>query len=191
MFTGIIEKKAEVLALKPHRGGRRLMLQVPAGWARLPLGSSVAVDGACLTVCAKNAGSLSFDLLKETLQCTRFSALQAGDLLNLERAMRSTQRVEGHLVQGHVDDVGKVRRVVTGKLEKSLQLAFPGALRPYIVPKGSVAVNGVSLTVGKVGKTDFSVYLIPYTLQVTNLSSKQSGSLVNVETDILAKYYCK
>ena len=189
MFTGIIEKKAKISALKVRGGGRKLLVQAPSGWTRLPLGSSVAVDGACLTVSSRNAGRLSFDLLKETWRRTRFSALRAGDVLNLERAMRSPRRIEGHIVQGHVDAVGKVRKVAAGKRERSLQLAFPKSLGPYIVPKGSIAVNGVSLTVGRVQKNRFWVHVVPVTLRKTNLGLLKAGDTVNLEADALLKFF--
>ena len=175
--------------MKPRRDGCRLILRAPAGWDRLPLGTSIAVDGACLTVCARSAGNLSFDLLKETLRCTRFSGLKTGDPLNLERAMRSTQRIEGHLVQGHVDAAGKVLRIKDGKREISLQLSFPKTLRPYLMPKGSVAVNGVSLTVGKVLKDTFWVHVIPVTCRKTNLGDIRKGDAVNLEADTLLKFF--
>jgi riboflavin synthase len=189
MFTGIIEKNAKVKVLKARRGGKQLVLQAPAGWTRLPLGSSIAVDGACLTVASRKKGFLSFDLLKETLKRTRFSSLQAGAPLNLERAMRSTQRIDGHIVQGHVDAVGIVRRIVRGKRERSLLLSFPKALKPYIVSKGSIAVNGVSLTVGRVQKDRFWVHVIPATLRRTNLGLLQRGDQVNLEGDALLKFF--
>ena len=189
MFTGIIEKKAKVKALRPHRGGWRLSLKAPAGWARLPLGSSVAVDGACLTVSARSDGNLSFDLLKETLGRTYFKDLQAGDIVNLERAMRAGHRIEGHIVQGHVDGVARVLRVLSAKREKSLLLAFPKSLKPTIVPKGSVAVNGVSLTVGRVRKNTFWAHVIPYSLRKTNLDGLEAGDAVNLEADALLKFF--
>ena len=189
MFTGIIEKKAKVRALRPYRGGRRLTLQVPLVWSRLPLGTSVAVDGCCLTVSARGAGRLSFDLLKETLKRSRFAGLKPGDVLNLERALRSTRRIEGHFVQGHVDGVGKVRKVVSARREKSLQVAFPRLLRPYLIPKGSVALNGVSLTVGRVGKGSFWVHVIPHTLRKSNLGPLKVGDAVNMEADALLKFF--
>ena len=190
MFTGIIEKKAKVISLKPHRrGGVRLSLKAPSGWSRLPLGSSVAVDGACLSVCARSAGNLSFDLLKETLKCTYFSRVRPGQLLNLERALRSAQRFEGHRVQGHVDATGRVGRILSRKREKSLQVYFPRILKPYLVPKGSVTVNGVSLTLGRIQKKGFWVHLIPHTLRKTNLGLLRTGDRVNLEADVLLKFF--
>ena len=189
MFTGLVEAKAKVFRLESRRGGKRLWLDVPVSWARIPLGASVAVDGACLTVCARQKGQLAFDLLRETLKRTRFGSLKGGESLNMERALRAKQRIEGHFVQGHVDGVGKVRRVVPGRREKSLFVSFPSTLASYIIPKGSIAVNGVSLTVGKVRKGSFSAHLIPHTLRGTNLGALREGDRVHLEADALLKFF--
>ena len=189
MFTGIIEVKAQVHELKPFRGGRRLSVRVPARWSRLPLGSSVAVDGCCLTVCARRSGRLFFDLLKETLVRTHFSSLRRGDAVNLERPLKAKQRIEGHFVQGHVDGLGLVKRTEQANREKSLFISFPKHLQPFFVPKGSVAVNGVSLTVGRVRGGRFSVHVIPHTMKKTNLGTLKAGSYVNLEADVLLKFF--
>ena len=200
MFTGIIEKKAKVVKLASDRGGKRLFVQAPKGWGKIPLGSSIAVDGACLTVAARNAVGatgrsplqrhvLAFDLLKETLRRTHFSSLKPGDTVNLERALGAKQRIEGHFVQGHVDGVGVVRRVRAEKREKTLTISFPKALSDYFIPKGSVAVNGVSLTLGKVDGGVFQAHLIPFTLQKTNLGDLEAGQRVNLEADALLKFF--
>ena len=189
MFTGIIEKKGRVLTLASCRGGKRLTLQAPKGWERIPLGSSISVDGACLTVCARGKGRFSFDLLKETLRRTRFGTFKPGDTVNLERAMGARKRFEGHVVQGHVDGVGIVKRVVPGKRETALVVSFPKALSAYFIPKGSVAVNGVSLTLNGVRKGLFRSHLIPFTLKKTNLGSLRAGDRVNLEADALLKFF--
>ena len=147
------------------------------------------MDGACLTVCGRKASGLSFDLLKETLRKTRFSGLRPGEALNLERAMKAGRRLEGHIVQGHVDAVGRVLRVLSGRREKTLLISFPKNLEPYILPKGSVAVNGVSLTVGRLQKGAFWVHVIPHTLRKTNLGLLKSGDRVNLESDALLRFF--
>ena len=189
MFTGIIEKIGRVEAL----GATSLRVAVDSSWKGISLGSSVAVDGACLTVnkrkISRASRTLSFDLLKETLKKTHFSSLRTGDPVNLERALRADQRIEGHFVQGHVDGVGKIHRVISDKKEKTLVVSFPRALRPYVVPKGSVALNGVSLTVGKSEKGFFWVHLTPYTLRKTNLGQLMTGQKVNLEADALLKFF--
>ena len=188
MFTGIVEKMGMVETLRAaslHQDRRRLSLRPPVGWGRLPLGSSIAVDGACLTVSGRAGGILFFDLVKETLKRTHFSSLRPGDFVNLERALRASQRIEGHFVQGHVDGLGQVLKVLCKGREKSFQISFPGALKRYFIEKGSVAVNGVSLTIGKVRPGAFWVHVIPHTLKKTNLHTWEKGSLVNLETDRL------
>ena len=189
MFTGIIEKKAVLLSLESSKKGVRLTLRAPAVFTKLPLGSSVAVNGACLTVSGRGAGKLHFDLLKETMKRTAFGKLSPGAPLNLERALRWNKRVEGHFVQGHVDGVGRVLKVVSSPREKSLQVSFPRPLKRYFVKKGSVAVNGVSLTLGSVRASSFQVHVIPTTLKKTNLGSLTAGDTVNLEADMLLKFF--
>lgn len=187
MFTGIIEGQARVVRLKKRGRDARLTLQVPAAFAKLRSGSSVSVNGACLTVSGKGRGKLSFDLLSETMRRTAFSNLSPATPLNLERALRWGRRIEGHFVQGHVDGLGRVLKILTQSREKSFQISFPRRLKRYFLEKGSVAVNGVSLTIGRVRPGSFWVHVIPTTLKKTNLGQTQAGDLVNLETDILLK----
>ncbi len=188
MFTGLIQAQARVRALERGRKGARLVLDVPPAWSRIKIGASVAVDGACLTVSSRAGRRLSFDLLNETLKSTHFSSLKPGDTLNLERPLSSGQKIEGHFVQGHVDVAGQLRRVLSGKKQKSLQISFPRRLSPFFIPKASVAVNGVSLTLGKTGRGSFWVHLIPQTLKKTNLDRLKAGDRVNLEADVLLKF---
>ena len=187
MFTGIIEGKGSLVSLKRTRKGVRMALRVPPAFARLRTGASVAVNGACLTVSARAARRLNFDLLRETVRRTAFGALRPGARLNLERALKWNGRLEGHVVQGHVDGTGRVRRVLSKSREKSLEIAFPRPLRRFFVEKGSVAVNGVSLTVGKVRPAAFWVHVIPMTLKKTTLGELKKGDRVHLEADILLK----
>lgn len=189
MFTGIIEKKARVLSLKKTKKGTRLALRVPGAFAKLRMGSSVAVNGACLTVCGRGRGMLSFDLLNETLKRTAFGTLRPGDALNLERALRWNKRIEGHFVQGHVDGTGRILRILCGSREKSFEISFPRKLNKFFVEKGSVAVNGVSLTLGKILPGAFWVHVIPMTLKKTNLGQLKAGDAVNLEADMLLKHF--
>ena len=188
MFTGVIEAKARVLSLKKAEKGAQLTLQAPAGFAKLLPGSSVSVNGVCLTVCGGGRGKLSFDLSGETLKQTTFGNLHPGAVLNVERALRWNKRVEGHFVQGHVDGLGRILKVLSKPREKSFQISFPSALKRYFIKKGSVAVNGVSLTIGKVRPGAFWVHAIPVTLKKTNLGELQAGDFVNLEADILLKF---
>ena len=188
MFAGIIEKKGRVEMLR----ARSLQVSFGNGWKDVALGSSVAVDGACLTVQKiQRSGAkctLTFGLLKETLKRTRFSSLRPGDPVNLERALRVGQRLDGHFVQGHVDGVGKVRRVISDNRERTLVVSFPKAVGPYLIPKGSVALNGVSLTIGRVEKGVFQVHLISTTLRKTTLGHLEPGGTLNLEADALLKF---
>ncbi len=189
MFTGIIEGRASVVSVHKTSKGARLTLRVPASFARLRPGASVAVNGACLTVSGRGARRLRFDLLRETMKRTAFGGLQPGATLNLERALKWNGRLEGHVVQGHVDGRGRVLQVISKGREKSLRIAYPRALRRFFVEKGSVAVNGVSLTLGKVGPASFWVHVIPVTLRKTTLGGLRKGDAVHLEADILLKSF--
>ena len=188
MFTGIVDGQGVVKKIQKKGQNFRLTLQVPRVYARLKSGFSVSVDGVCLTVTDRCAAplQLTFDVVPETLNRTHFRYLKTGDKLNLERPLKWTGRVHGHLVQGHVDGVAKVLK---NGPKRSFQLGFPKKYGRAIVEKGSVALNGVSLTVGRVRSKNFSVYLIPFTLTVTTFKGKRAGDWMNIETDILAKYF--
>ncbi len=189
MFTGIVEAKGRFISLKKTKKGSRLTVQVPAAFARIRPGGSVSVSGACLTVSRRGAKKLSFDLLTETMKKTVFGHLLYGATLNLERALRWNQRLEGHFVQGHVDGRGRVVQVLSKPREKSLHISFPRALERCVIEKGSVAVNGVSLTIGKVGAGAFWVHVIPVTLKRTNLGDLKTGDWAHLEADILLKFF--
>ena len=179
MFTGIVEELGTVLSLESGRmtvGASRVLDGVA-------LGDSIAVNGCCLTVVAHDEGSWEADLSEETLRRTALSALAPGSPANLERAVRSDQRMGGHIVQGHVDGVGTV---VAGVPD--LRVRVPAGLERYLVEKGSVTVDGVSLTVVDVIEDTFSVAVIPHTAEVTNLGGLAQGAPVNIEVDIVAKY---
>jgi len=148
----------------------------------------VAVNGACLTVAAKRGRLLRFDVLNETLCRTNFGTLRPGDLINLERPLRADTRLDGHFVQGHVDATGRVRRWERAGKDYVLEVVAPRALMKYIVEKGSIAIDGISLTVAGVGRNWFRVWIIPHTRATTNLRVRQVGDAVNLEVDILAKY---
>jgi riboflavin synthase len=190
MFTGIIEALGHIRTLETGAaGGRRLAVDAPdePGW-RLPLGESVAVSGVCLTVVAAAAGRLAFDLAEETLRVTTLGTLGAGDPVNLERPLRFDGRLGGHLVLGHVDGVGRVVAVRPEGDGARLNVEVPGRLRPLLIPKGSVTVDGVSLTVAALEPGSFAVALIPHTLAVTTLGRRRPGDSVNLEMDVIGKY---
>ena len=189
MFTGIVEALGTVGAVQKTREGRRLAVTVPdePAW-RLSLGESVAVSGVCLTVVDSAPGRLAFDLAEETLRVTTLGGLGAGDPVNLERPMRLDGRLGGHLVLGHVDGVGRVIRVRPEGDGVRIDVEVPARLRPLLIPKGSVAVDGVSLTVAALEGDAFAVALIPHTLAVTTLGQRRGGDAVNLEMDVIGKY---
>jgi riboflavin synthase len=190
MFTGIIEGTGAVAALAAAADGSGARLEVEAPWlaGRLALGESVAVNGCCVTVARATAAGFAADLVAETLRRTALGGLAAGDLVNLERPMALGGRLGGHLVQGHVDGVAKVLdRTRVGEGEE-VRVELPARLERYVVEKGSVAVDGVSLTVAGVGPGWFAVALVPHTLKVTTLGRRRPGDPVQLEVDVVAKY---
>jgi riboflavin synthase len=191
MFTGLVETLGTVRRLEPQGAGRRLTVAAPSLAAQLAVGESVAINGACLTVVERDAETCSFQAGPETLQRTNLGELRPGDRVNLERALRMGDRLGGHLVQGHIDGLG---RIAERRREGEWELIWfhcPAELAAQMVPKGSVAVDGISLTLVDVGGDRFSVALIPHTLAVTTLGFKRPGATVNLETDLLAKYVWK
>jgi len=187
MFTGIVAGVGTVRKSEPARGGRRLAID--AGRLRLAdvsKGDSIAVDGVCLTVVARKGRSFEVDVSRETLSCT--AGYSIGDRVNLEKSMRATDRLGGHFVSGHVDGVGTVMRVAPAGGSRVVTLKAPAGLAQYIARKGSITVNGVSLTVNAVRMAEFSVNLIPHTLSATNLGELRAGDPVNLEVDMLARY---
>lgn len=191
MFTGLVETLGTVRRVDADADGRTLVLAAPAIAAELTVGESVAVNGACLTVIAHDAETCTFQAGPETLRRTNLSELAGGDRVNLERSLRLSDRLGGHLVQGHIDAVGRIaERHPQGDWEM-VWFSCPADLTRQMVPKGSVAVDGVSLTLVDVKEDRFSVALIPHTLAMTTLGFKQSGSAVNLETDLIGKYVWK
>ncbi len=195
MFTGIIEATGVVLDIRKKTKGRawRLQIRAPKKFAtrRLGIGSSIAVDGVCLTLVQRKASVLSFDVVGETIRRSVLGRLKKGDPVNLERPVRYGDRMEGHFVLGHVDGIGRVRRLIQKGKSRSLLIACERGLVPYLVEKGSITVNGVSLTLGKIEKNSFWMHLIPHTLWATNLQFLKAGSTVNLEGDILTKLAMK
>jgi riboflavin synthase len=187
MFTGLIEGLGEVVGLAPMEGGSRL--RVRSGLApELVLGESVAVNGACLTVTSMTTDEMTFDLGPETLRVTALGALQPGTRVNLERSMRADGRLGGHLVLGHVDAVGQVVAVREEGEAHWLTVAFPDALAPLLVPKGSVAMSGISLTVAGLGEGTMDIMVVPFTWGHTNVATLRPGDAVNLEADVIGKY---
>lgn len=190
MFTGIVEAMGEVAGVVPIPGDAiELAVRVPESFVGDGnIGESVAINGCCLTVVRMDGRVWLFQAGRETLSKTNLGDLQVGDAVNLERALPANGRLGGHFVQGHVDGIGRVAAIESHADWSDYRFEVDAALLPYLVPKGSVAVDGVSLTVVDVGQWGFSVALIPHTLQVTTLGSRRVGDRVNIESDILGKY---
>lgn len=184
MFTGIVEELGQVVRREPNR----LTIQGRLVTADARPGDSIAVDGVCLTAVTVTDGGFTADVMAETWSRTALGRLAAGDPVNLERAATASSRLGGHLVQGHVDGVGTIRARTPGARWHDLRVELPAELSRYLVEKGSVAVDGVSLTVTGVGADWFEVSLVPTTLELTTLGRKQAGDPVNLEVDVIAKY---
>ncbi len=187
MFTGIIEETGAVLSFAKKEAAYRFQIQAAALLSELAIGDSVAVDGCCLTVVHFDSDSLSFDLLEESVRLTSFRSVKEGDPVNLESSLRFNGKIGGHFVTGHIDATGSVSHAEYRGADLYLRIEPPPAFMRYLVYKGSIALNGVSLTVAEVDETGFAVWLIPHTLEVTNLDHLQPASLVNLEFDLLAK----
>jgi riboflavin synthase len=185
MFTGIVETTGKIVTIRPGRKSTELIVRT----AIAPrVGDSLAVNGVCLTVVAKRGPRVRFDVLNETMRRTNFGELADGSLVNLERPLRANAGLDGHFVQGHVDGTGRVRRWEKVGKDYVLEVTAPRLLMKYIVEKGSIAVDGISLTVAGLGCDWFRIWIIPHTCAITNLRTRHPGEAVNLEVDILAKY---
>jgi len=188
MFTGIVEDKGKILRADARGQGKRLMVRVPAHLTDLQLGDSINVNGACLTVVEKTGDSVAVDVSSETLEKTTFQEMREGDEVNLELAMRLSDRLGGHIVTGHVDAVGTLVDRRSEREFVHLKIQVPKSVSRYVVPKGSIAVDGISLTVNACDGDEIQMTLIPYTLEKTTLINKRVGDQVNLEADVLGKY---
>ena len=188
MFSGIVEETARVARLERRAEGCRLAIVSGLDLETVKIGASVAIDGACLTVVKKERQELEFDVSWETLRRSTLGKLQPGSMVNLERALRLGERLDGHWVLGHIDGT---LELLSSRQEGSgfrLGWSIPEGYRGFIAEKGSVALSGISLTVGEVGESEFAVYVIPHTLKVTTLGRLKVGEVVNFEVDLLARY---
>ena len=188
MFTGLVEETGTLLDLDRSAAGAQLTLRAPLVTGDVRIGDSVAVNGCCLTVTACEGEQLQFDLLAETLKRTNLDQLTPGAPLNLERALLAHARLGGHFVQGHVDTASVVRAFAPVGSDYRLEIQLPREFAGYVAFKGSIAIDGISLTVAEVHDESFVVWIIPHTLNMTNLRTKKAGDLVNLEFDLLAKY---
>ncbi len=184
MFTGIVSAVGTVVSAEPNR----LAIEHAATSQKLVLGASIAVNGCCLTVVKKSRGTFFADVVPETLRRTNLGALKPGAQVNLELPLAASGRLDGHFVQGHVDANAKVGKVTRVRLGREVQIELPASIRRFVVEKGSIAVDGTSLTVARVGRGTFGVALIPHTLAVTIAGDYAPASVVNLEADVLARY---
>lgn len=188
MFTGLVEETGALVALDRSATGARLTLRAPLVATDARLGDSVAVNGCCLTLTARDGDTLAFDLLAETLARTNLGELAPGAPVNLERALAAHARLGGHFVQGHIDTTSRVLGFEAVGADRRLEIALPAEFARYVAFKGSIAIDGISLTVAEVSAASFVVWIIPHTLGATNLKAAKTGDLVNLEFDLLAKY---
>ena len=188
MFTGIVETVGKVLSAEPRGESVCIRVEAPSVCEGTRVGDSVAIDGACLTVTEVGEGWLAFDAIRETLDKTALARLAPGSRVNLERAMRADGRLDGHIVQGHVDDTGAVRELRRRGEDVQLFVRCSEEFARLLVEKGSVAISGVSLTVVGIEEAGFDVALIPHTLEVTTLGDLAPGDPLNLEADVLGKY---
>ncbi len=186
MFTGIIHHMGRFKGYR--RGKQEIVVDMPSGFPQLETGESIAVNGTCLSLIKKERNSFFFNLSQETLQKTTMGALRPGERLYLELPLTLSSPLSGHLLTGHVDARGKVLKILNKDKGKRLTVSFPPELRPYFIPQGSVALNGVSLTVTDLGPSSIDVELIPVTLEKSNLKELKRGDSVNIECDMIGKY---
>jgi riboflavin synthase len=188
VFTGIIEDKGRVVRMERQGSFNRMTLEAPMSLTELSLGDSINVNGVCLTLVEKRGQVIAVDISSETLQRTNLSKIREGDDVNLERALKLADRLGGHFVTGHVDGVGTITEERKEGDFLHIRIRMPQSVMKYIVQKGSIAIDGISLTVNECQGDEIRVTLIPFTLQKTTLLEKRVGEWVNVETDILGKY---
>ncbi len=188
MFTGLIEEVGKIAEVRPSRGARLLRVQAQDVLSDLKVDDSIAVNGVCLTVIARSEKDFSVEAVEETLKKSTLGGLRVGDRVNLERALSVQSRLGGHFVQGHVDGVAEVESLTPQAGGKLLTLRLPEHLLTYMIPKGSIAVDGVSLTIAELEPPRVRIALIPHTLEQTTLGELQPGNRVNIEADMLGKY---
>lgn len=190
MFTGLIESVGRVTAVEPSAAGMRFSLATDLA-GELRAGDSLAVNGVCLTVVTEAGGSVQMDISPETCRVTTLGGMTPGALVNLERPLRADARLGGHFVQGHVDGTGRIEAFRSEGDSYWLSVRYPPALAPFIVHKGSIAVDGISLTVAALADDRFDVQIIPFTREHTNLRAAEPGAPVNIECDVLGKYVAR
>ncbi|MDD3374653.1 MAG: riboflavin synthase [Candidatus Omnitrophica bacterium] len=188
MFSGIVEEKGIVQKIERKENLIVLSVKAKKVLKGIKIGDSISTDGVCLTVAKLKKDVFTFDIMKETMDKTTLKYLEVGSRVNLEGALRVNDRLGGHFVSGHIDGVGTIKKRISLPNYEEFQILIPKSLARYLAPKGSVCIDGISLTIGEVKGNMFFVYIIPHTLKVTTLGSKKDNDKVNIETDLLAKY---
>ena len=188
MFTGLIQEVGTVAEVQETDRGRQLQVIAPQITATLKMGESISVNGCCLTVVARQGDQMTFDLLKETLRRTNLESLRAKSRVNLERALTADGSIGGHFVQGHIDCRSRILNFEKEGTDHRLEIELPSEFAHYVISKGSIAVDGISLTVAEVLERSFAVWIIPHTKAQTNLETAHPGDMVNLEFDLIAKY---
>jgi len=188
MFTGIIEDKGKVLGIEYRGQEKKLTIELPSYLTEVQLGDSININGVCLTIVQKMEQTIELDLSQETLQKTILGELREGDQVNLERALKLTDRLGGHIVTGHIDGMGKILEKKEERDFLRLRIRIPESISRYVVQKGSIAIDGISLTVNESQNDEIQLTLIPYTIEKTTLINKKVGDRVNIEADIFGKY---
>lgn len=188
MFTGLVEEKGRVVTFERAAEAWRLVIAAELVGGDAAIGDSIAVNGCCLTLARRDGTQLAFDVLEETRRLTNFAALKPGAAVNLERSLRFGGKIGGHFVTGHIDTMGTVDVFEPRGKDHYLRIRIPVDFGRYLVRKGSIAVDGISLTVAEVANDAFAVWIIPHTLTVTNLAEKKAGEMVNLEFDLLGKH---
>jgi len=191
VFSGIVEEKGRVRRVKKTPGALKLTVESKTASGQARIGDSVSINGVCLTVVKTGGGQLEFDVMEETMRGTNISSIRAGEEVNVEMPLAVGGKVSGHFVTGHIDCVGKINSVTKSPSASAIDIELPEGKAVYAAEKGSIAIDGVGLTVAEVDKNNIKVCLIPLTLKRTNLGSKKAGGLVNIEFDILGKYALK
>ena len=188
MFTGIVEEMGVLKSIRKGAHSAILEIQAKVVLEDIHLGDSIAVNGVCLTVTDMTDSTFSADVMHETMRRSSFSTIKSGSQVNLERAMQVGGRLGGHIVSGHIDGIGHVARIATDGIARVITISIPKDMEPFIVEKGSITIDGISLTVVSVGSSQFSVSIIPHTMANTTLMDKHPGAIVNLETDVIGKY---
>lgn len=191
MFTGIISAKGRVATVDETRGDKRFIIETPWDMTSVPMGASIACSGCCLTVVEKTQNSFTVDVSAETLSKTVLGDWNVGDTINLESSLRFGDELGGHLVSGHVDGVAVLESITPEGDSHRLKIRVPQSLKQFVAPKGSVALDGISLTINEVEDDVFGVNIIPHTWTVTTLGSKTAGARLNMEVDLLARYVAR